>query len=84
VTQASAPRFESSKRERLAEIEKMIVNVMKESKLCLSEDQLRRGLGTKIRKTDFDRVLKNLKNNKKMIFHRGSIFYRDMNATTVK
>lgn len=66
-----------SKTERLAHMEKMIENIIKESQMYLSEDQLRRGLGSQIRKSDLSKILRRLENNKKIIYKKGSIVCGD-------
>ena len=75
MTQQIVRGSRDSKRERLEKIEEMIGNIIKESQMYLSEDQLRRGLGNQVRKSDFTTVLKNLENNKKIIYHKGSIVW---------
>jgi transposase len=75
VTQQIIRGSRDSKRERLEKIEEMIGNIIKESQMYLSEDQLRRGLGSQVRKSDFNRVLKNLENNKKIIYRKDSIVW---------
>jgi hypothetical protein len=57
-------------------IEKKIESILKEYEMSLSEDQLWRGLGgNRIRKSDFKRILRNLEDNNKIIYHKGSIIW---------
>ena len=60
---------------KLEQVEKMIGNIIRESQMFLSKDQLRRGLGSQVRKSDFNRVLRNLENSKKITYNKGSIIW---------
>lgn len=73
MAQAVVRHSRGSKRERLEHIEKMIANIVKESEMYLSEDQLRRGLGSQIRKSDLSKVLRRLENDKKIFYKQGYI-----------
>lgn len=57
-------------------IEKKIESILKEYEMSLSEDQLWRGLGAnRIRKSDLKRILRNLEDNNKIIYRKGSIVW---------
>jgi hypothetical protein len=57
-------------------IEKKIESILKEYEMSLSEDQLWRGLGVnRIRKSDLKRILRNLEDNNKIIYRKGSIVW---------
>lgn len=57
-------------------IEKKIENILKEYEMSLSEDQLWRGLGVnRMRKSDLKRILRNLEENNKIIYRKGSIVW---------
>jgi hypothetical protein len=60
---------------KLEQAEKMIGDIIRESQMFLSEDQLRRGLGSQVRKSDFNRVLRNLENSKKITYNKDSIVW---------
>jgi hypothetical protein len=60
---------------KLEQVEKMIGNIIRESQMFLSKDQLRRGLGSQVRKSDFNKVLRNLENSKKITYSKGSIIW---------
>ena len=60
---------------KLEQVEKMIGDIIRESQMFLSEDQLRRGLGSQVRKSDFNRVLRNLENSKKITYNKDSIVW---------
>jgi hypothetical protein len=57
------------------QVEKMIGDIIRESQMFLSKDQLRRGLGSQVRKSDFNRVLRNLENSKKITYDKDSIVW---------
>lgn len=69
---------------RIEQVEKMIGDIIRESEMFLSEDQLRRGLGSQVRKSDFNRVLRNLENSKKITYNKDSIVWisEDNNGKT--
>lgn len=57
-------------------IEKKIESILKEYEMSLSEDQLWRGLGVnRIRKSDLKKILRNLEDNNKIIYRKGSIVW---------
>jgi transposase len=56
-------------------IEKKIENILKEYQMYLSEDQLRRGLGNQIRKSDLKRILNDLEDSNKITYKKGSIVW---------
>ncbi len=57
-------------------IKKKIESILKEYEMSLSEDQLWRGLGVnRIRKSDLKRILRNLEDNNKIIYRKGSIVW---------
>ena len=58
-------------------IEKKIEDILKEYQINLSVDQLSNGLGSQISKSDLKRILKNLNDNHKITYHKGSIIWMD-------
>jgi hypothetical protein len=62
-------------------IEKKIENILKEYQMNLSVDQLSNGLGSQISKSDLKIILKNLNDNHKITYHKGSIVWIDSVAS---
>jgi hypothetical protein len=58
-------------------IEKKIENILREYQMNLSVDQLSNGLGSQISKSDLKRILKNLNDDHKIIYHKGTIVWID-------
>jgi hypothetical protein len=70
-------RKRSREEETINPIEKKIENILKEYQMNLSVDQLSNGLGSQIAKSDLKRILKNLNENHKITYHKGSIVWID-------
>jgi galactitol-specific phosphotransferase system IIB component len=62
-------------------IAKKIENILKEYQMNLSVDQLSNGLGSQISKADLQVILKNLNDNHKITYHKGSIVWIDRVAS---
>jgi hypothetical protein len=58
-------------------IEKKIENILREYQMNLSVDQLSNGLGSQISKSDLKRILKNLNDDHKITYHKGTIVWME-------